>query len=281
MKWTGIVKKDGAAHGILPMSVDRDAMAVLSQQVCTTLSMPACIRAAIIPIDPGVPSNERGTLSNGTKRQDGASPPLQIAVKGGLVIGGLGVELIFGSRRSQSPFPRDLTTKATLLAPGQALDFHDRSPRAKVGGDPAAWIQVRDGDGVPLTDPIYVGRLGRGPCLMDPTFACVVNAETYISPFGITALAESDLTLTGEMTFDHGISLRVILRRREGALWWGRKPDAVFDFEVVSPGTMVHFPAQPIWTGESVGALKSLIFLDGEGEPIGNEHLLKPTIALQ
>ena len=55
----------------------------------------------------------------------------------------------------------------------------------------------------------------------------------------------------------------------------------VFDFEVVSPGTMIHFPAQPIWTGESVGTLKSLIFLDGEGEPIGNEHLLKPTVALQ
>jgi hypothetical protein len=44
---------------------------------------------------------------------------------------------------------------------------------------------------------------------------------------------------------------------------------------------MIHFPAQPIWTGESVGTLRSLIFLDGGGEPIGNEHLLKPTVALQ
>jgi hypothetical protein len=282
MKWTGIVKKGEAArHGIVPLSVDRDAMAILSQQVCTTLSMPACIRAALIPLDPGVPSKSKGASSNGTNAKDGLSPSLQIALKGGLIIGGLGVELIFRSRpRTQSPFPRDLTTKATLLPAGQALDFQDRSPRAKVGGDPAAWVQVRDGDGVPLTDPIYVGRLGRGPCLMDPTFACGVNAETYISPF-ITSPTESDLTLTGEMTFDHGISLRVILRRREGALWWGRRPDAVFDFEVVSPGTMIHFPAQPIWTGESVDALKSLIFLDGEGEPIGNEHLLKPTVAMQ
>jgi len=49
----------------------------------------------------------------------------------------------------------------------------------------------------------------------------------------------------------------------------------------VSPGTMIHFPAQPIWAGESMGTLKSLIFLDGEGEPIGNEHLLTPTVALQ
>ena len=114
---------------------------------------------------------------------------------------------------------------------------------------------------------------------MDPTFACPVTAETYISPFSISEPADSDLTLTGEMTFDHGISLRVTLRRREGALWWGRRPDAVFDFEILSPGTMIHFPAQPIWTGD-VGTLKSLIFLDGEGEPIGSEHLLKPTVAL-
>jgi len=277
MKWTGIVKKgDAASHNILPLSVDRDAMAVLSQQVCTTLSMPACIRAALIPIDLGVTPSKKG------KSNAAAAPSLQVALRGGLVIGGLGIELIFPSRpRPQSMFQRDLTTKATLLPAGQAIDFQERSPRVQAGADPAAWVQVRDGDGAPLTEPIFVGRLGRGPCLMDPTFACTVHTETYISPFSITSPTESDLTLTGEMTFDQGISLRVILRRREGALWWGRKPDAVLDFEVVSPGTMIHFPAQPIWTGESVGALKSLIFLDGEGEPIGTEHLLKPTAALQ
>ncbi len=134
---------------------------------------------------------------------------------------------------------------------------------------------------MPLTDQIYVGRLGRGPCLMDPAFPCMVTAETYVSPVGIVAPAESDLTLTGEMTFDRGLSLRVVLRRREGPLWWGRRPDAVLDFEIVTPGHMMHFPAQPIWMGESVGTLRSLIFLDGEGDPIGNEHLLKPTVALQ
>ena len=198
------------------------------------------------------------------------------------MIGGLGVELIFRSRpKRPTGFPRDVTTKATLLPSGQALEIHDKTTRAKIGGDPAAWIQIRDGEGVPLTDQVYVGRLGRGPCLMDPPFTCLVSAETYVSPVGISAPAEADLTLTGEMTFDRGLSLRVVLRRREGPLWWGRRPDAILDFEIVTAGHMVHFPAQPIWTGESVGTLRSLIFLDGEGEPIGNEHLLKPTVALQ
>jgi hypothetical protein len=266
------------------MSLDRAAMAVLSQQVCTTIAMPACIRAALVATEAGVSLN--GASSNGTAKShaavNGLSSPIQIALKGGLVIGGLGVELIFRSRPQRpSGLPRDITTKTTLLPTGQAVDIHDRSSRAKISGDPAAWVQIRDGDGVPLTDQIYVGRLGRGPCLMDPTFACAVTAETYVSPVGISAPAESDLTLTGEMTFDRGISLRVTLRKREGPLWWGRRPDAVFDFEIVTPGHMIHFPAQPIWTGESVGSLRSLIFLDGEGDPIGNEHLLKPTVALQ
>lgn len=270
MKWTGMMKKgDAANQNIVPLSVDRDAMAVLSQQVCTALSMPACIRAALIPIDG----------SNGPSK--GKEPQVQVALQGGLVIAGLGVELIFGSRpRAQSPFPRDLTSQATLLPPGQVLDFQGRSPKAKAGTDPAAWVQVRDGEGIPITDMIYVGRLGRGPCLMDPAFECSVQAETYISPFNVTTPPESDLTLTGEMTFDHGLSMRVVLRRREGALWWGRRPDAIFDFEIVSPGTMIHFPAQPIWTGDTVGSLKSLIFLDGDGDPIGNEHLLKQAVAL-
>ena len=274
MKWTGIVNNGNAAPYVGPLSVDRDAMAVLSQQVSTTIGMPACIRAALIPSDLTPAPSKRGARA--------VAPPLQVTLKGGLVIGGLGVELIFRSQpRTKTAWPRDLTTKATLLPSGQAIDLQERSPRAKVGEDPAAWVQVRDGEGVPLTDQIYVGRLGRGPCLMDPAFVCPVTAETYISPFGITAPAESDLTLTGEMTFDHGLTLRVTLRRREGALWWGRRPDAVFDFEVVPPGTMIHFPAQPVWTGDTGGALKSLIFLDGEGEPIGNEHLVSPTVALQ
>jgi hypothetical protein len=71
------------------------------------------------------------------------------------------------------------------------------------------------------------------------------------------------------------------LRRREGPLWWGKRPDAEFDFEILPPGHMIHFPAQPIWTGDAAGTLRSLVFLNGQGEPIGDEHLLRPTIALQ
>src|SRR5882672_8074629 len=257
MKWRGINKLGEVAWKPLPMLVDRAAMAVLSQQVCTTISMPACIRAALIATEIGA--------QNGSS--NGASPPIQITLRGGLVIGGLGVELIFRGRpKRPSGFPRDVTTKATLLPGGSALEIHDKTSRAKIGGDPAAWVQIRDGEGVLLTDP---------------TFSCLVTAETYVSPVGISSPAESDLTLTGEMTFDRGLTLRVVLRRREGPLWWGRRPDAVLDFDIVSAGHMVHFPAQPVWTGESVGTLRSLIFLDGEGEPIGNEHLLKPTVALQ
>jgi len=105
---------------------------------------------------------------------------------------------------------------------------------------------------------------------MDPVFTCPVSVGTYISPVGISAPAESDLTLTGKMTFIRGISLRVVLRRREGPLWWGRSPGAVFDFEIVPAGETFHFPAQPVRPGEGVGALRSLTFLDGEGEPIGH-----------
>jgi hypothetical protein len=270
------------------MTVDRASMVVLSQRVNTTLTMPACIRAALIATEVGTPSNGNGSNGHGSNGNGshgglhGGPVSYQVTLKGGLIIGGLGVELIFGDRpRSVSSFPRDVTSKAVLLPPGQAVDIHGKSTRARVGGDPAAWMQIRDGDGVPLTDSFYLGRLGKGPCLMDPAFPCLVTAETYVSPVGISAPADSDLTLTGELMFDRGLSLRVVLRRREGPLWWGRRPDAVLDFEIVPAGHMIHFPAQPIWAGETVGALKSLIFLDGEGEPIGNEHLLKPMVGLQ
>jgi hypothetical protein len=213
---------------------------------------------------------------------NGASAPFQITLKGRFAIGGLGAELIFRGRpRRVTELPRDVTTKAVLVPSGQAIELHERSARAKVSSDSAAWIQIRDAEGVPITDNVFVGSLGRGACLMDPAFTIPVSVGTYISPVGISAPAETDLTLMGEMTFLRGISLRVMLRRREGPLWWGRDPDAVFDFEIVPAGDRIHFPAQPIWTGENAGTLRSLVFLDGGGEPIGNEHLLRTTAGLQ
>ena len=278
MKWRARRKRaEAASWNGDPMSLDRAAMVVLSQQASSTIAIPACIRAALIPTEPGV----SGTSYKAGAPATSASAPVQVTLKGRLTIGGLGVELIFRDEAKRPYGPRDLTTKATLLPSGEAIDVYGRSTQGPVGADPAAWIQVRDGEGTSLTDMIYIGRLGRGPCLMDPAFACTVAAETYVSPVGISAPAPSDLTLTGEMTFDRGLSLRVVLRRREGALWWGRRPEAEFDFEIVSPGHMIHFPAQPIWAGDGARALRSLIFLDGEGEPIGDEHLLKPTVALQ
>jgi hypothetical protein len=291
MNWRGTAKtEDSFAWNPLPISMDREAMAVLSQHVTTTISMPACIRAALIGSGIGPSSNGHSNGGNGAKHSNGsnghasngASAPFQITLKGRFAIGGLGAELVFRGRPKRvTEFPRDVTTKAVLVPSGQAVELHERSARAKVGADSAAWIQIRDAEGVPITDNIFVGSLGRGACLMDPAFTIPVSVGTYISPVGISTPAESDLTLMGEMTFLRGISLRLMLRRREGPLWWGRHPDAVFDFEIVPAGDRLHFPAQPIWTGESAGALRSLIFLDGEGEPIGNEHLLRSTVGLQ
>ena len=83
------------------------------------------------------------------------------------MIGGLGVELIFRSRpKRPTGFPRDVTTKATLLPSGQALEIHDKTTRAKIGGDPAAWVQIRDGEGVPLT--ARPGSLSYGPAVHLP-----------------------------------------------------------------------------------------------------------------
>jgi hypothetical protein len=291
MNWKGSAKSGDAAvvWNPFPISVGREAMSVLSQQVTTTISLPACLRAALVATGIGPTSNGHANGSNGAahangssvRASNGASAPFQVTLKGRFAIDGLGAELIFQDRPERaSEFSRDVTTKAVLLPSGQALELHGRSARAKVGADSAAWIQIRDAEGVPITDSIFVGSLGRGACLMDPAFTCPVSVGTYLSVVGISS-PESDLTLTGKITFIRGISLRVVLRRREGPLWWGRRPDAVFDFEIVPAGETIQFPAQAVWPGEGVGALRSLTFLDGEGEPIGHEHLLRPTVALQ
>jgi len=266
MKHRGIARNGGVDRSWSYSSIASGPVqsTLQSREVRSTLSMPACLQAALIPLDRG------------------DAPGSRLTLKGGLVLGGLGAELIFERGHDNGPRRRiEVTTKATLVPAGECLEFERRQSRNSIGGDPAAWVQIRDGAGNPLTDDLFLGRLGRGYRPMDPAFTTLVDAETFIWPIAGGTQLESDLTLGGEMTFLRGVSARVVLRRRGGALWWNRPPDAVFDLEIVKPGQRILFPAQPIWAGDHGGSLRSLLFLNGAGEPIGEEHLLQPAISPQ
>ena len=98
MKWKGLVGVgDAAPWTPLPMTVDRASMVVLSQRVNTTLTMPACIRAALIATEVGTPSNGNGSNGHGSNGNGshgglhGGPVSYQVTLKGGLIIGGLGV----------------------------------------------------------------------------------------------------------------------------------------------------------------------------------------------
>lgn len=266
MKHRSVARNGGVDRSLnhLPISPGPVLSTLQSREARSTLSMPACLQAALIPLD----------------REE--APGSQLTFKGGLVLGGLGAELIFNRGYDNGPRGRiEVTTKAILIPTGECLEFERRQFRSGVAGDPAAWVQIRDGEGNPLTDELFLGRLGQGYRPMDPSFTAIVDAETFISPIACATQLDSDLTLGGEMTFLRGVSTRVVLRRRGGALWWNRPPAAVFDLEIVKPGQRILFPAQPIWAGDHGGSLRSLLFLDGAGEPIGEEHLLEPTISPQ
>lgn len=261
------VARNGGGNGSwhhVPITTRPVLSTLQSREARSTLSMPACLRAALIPLD----------------RED--APASQLTFKGSLILGGLGAELIFNRASDNGPRGRtEVTTKTILVPTGECLEFERRRFRSGVGGDPAAWVQVRDGGGNPLTDELFLGRLGQGYRPMDPSFTALVDAETFISPIACASQLDSDLTLRGEMTFLRGISARVVLRRRGGPLWWSRPATAVFDLDIVKPGQRILFPTQPIWAGDHGGALRSLLFLNGAGEPIGEEHLLEPAISPQ
>ncbi len=242
----GSVARNGGGNGSwnhVPITPGPVVSTFQSREARSTLSMPACLQAALIPLD----------------RED--APAAQLTLKGGLVLGGLGAELIFNRARDNGPRGRtEVTTKAILVPTGECLEFERRRFRSGVGG---------------------LGRLGQGYRPMDPSFTALVDAETFISPIACATQLDSDLTLRGEMTFLRGVSARVVLRRRGGSLWWSRPAAAVFDLDIVKPGQRILFPTQPIWAGDHGGALRSLLFLNGEGEPIGEEHLLEPAISTQ
>ncbi|TMQ57532.1 MAG: hypothetical protein E6K76_10210 [Candidatus Eisenbacteria bacterium] len=249
---------------ITPGRVPPTLQSLQSRDAHTTLSMPACLQAALIPLD----------------HEDESSS--QLTLKGGLVLGGLGAELIFDRGYDSAPLGRmEVTTKTTLVPAGECFEFELQQLRSPLQGDTVAWVQVRDGEGNPLTDELFLGRLNRGYRVMDPRFTTLVDAETFISPISCGTQLKSDLTLTGAMTFVSGVSARIVLRRRRGPLWWSRPPDGVFDLGIVRPGQRILFPAQPVWAGDHGGSLRSLLFLNGEGEPIGEEHLLESAISPQ
>lgn len=236
--------------------------AVRTRVVRSTVMLPASLHVALI-----------ATCEGGGLRS-------RLDLEGALVLSGLGADLIFEREFRRFPGPADAPTRAILVPDGECLGFDPQRFTASAGDDAVAWIQVRDGHGNPLTGEYHLGRLGQGTCELDPGFTTLVEAEISICPFPCGPLAESGLTLTGELRFVTGISARIVLRRREGALWWRRPPDGTLDFAVVPQGQRIQFPAQSVRGVDSGDTLRSLLLLGEDGEPIGDEHLVEPGAVL-
>lgn len=237
--------------------------ALRTRNVRTTLSMPATLHVAL-------------TVTDGLDRNR-----TRLDVHGGLLLRGLSVDLVFQRRFMRSHAEADATSRAVLVPTGEYLEFDRQRFVSPVGGDAVAWIQIRDGLGNPVTPECYLGRLRQGTCELSPSFTTLIDAETSICPFTCGTLGGNDLTLTGEIRFVAGISARIVLRRREGALWWRRPPDGVFDFGVAPSGQRVKFPAQSVWGGDPGDTLKALVFLGPDGDLMGDEHPLESAASMQ
>ena len=225
-----------------------------SHRVRSTVHLPLCLHGELITHETG----------------DGSGA--QLAFRGGLALGGLGVEMVFRNTLGRTAEqPSNISTRAVLLPAGEWFEIPRKPFRARLEGDTIAWIQIRDRDGTPLTDHLYLGFPARVWCPVRRTFSTAITAETCVLPANGTVPSEFGLTLTGEMTFVRGFSARIVLGPRVPCDEHSRHE--VLDLEIITPGQKIRFPEQPIRTGERGGALSSLTFLDGRGRVL-SEHVL-------
>ena len=191
----------------------------------------------------------------------------QVTLGGALALGGLQLEVTLknnakGTHKTEVLFATDLV----LIPAGEAITIPKQPVRGGAGGNPHIWIQFHYGQGHNLTDEGYLGRCVQGleisADLLNDVLAVadldILDCRNHQGPY---------ITLSGEVMLS-GLHARFIFRNNMKGT---HEAEEMRDVQIIGDGTTIRIPKQPVRGGVGGNPIISVRFLDGAGEPIGEE----------
>jgi hypothetical protein len=199
----------------------------------------------------------------------------QVTLDGEINLGGLAVQLIFQNNVKGTHTASVTSTSVVVLALGDSITIPKQPVRGGVGGNPHILIQFHDGDGNDLSDELYLGRCVQG-LKITPEFLNTVIAAAEIDASDCANSPGPWITVGGSLTLS-GLHARIIFRNN---LIGTHEADVERDVTLITNGSKITIPKQPVRGGAGGNPLIYFRFLQGDGTPVGAPVLLGRCVQL-
>lgn len=201
------------------------------------------------------------------------NPGPYISLAGDITLGGLEARLRFSNNlKGTHVHDEDVTTTVSLLSP-EPIRFAKQPSRGGVGGNPHVWLLLQNGGGVAIGDPIYLGRCVQGFVDVNLDVLLPALAEAEITSGSCSGRGGPDIKLEGALTLG-GLRGTLVFTNNANAFTHVREEDVTVGLTLIPEGETLTFPKQPPLGGAGGNPHIFLQFLDGSGDPIGDEFYL-------
>jgi len=202
-----------------------------------------------------------------------------ITFSGELSLGGLTARLIFSNNvKGTHTHTEDVTVDAVLIPAGQTIRFAKQPPQGGVGGNPFIFLQLTDGAGNGLSDPVLLGRCVQGLDTANVPFGLPADVSVDVTSAGCSNNPGPFITLEGELALG-GLNARLIFQNNAKGTHTHTE-NVVVDVVIIPAGETIRFAKQPPQGGVGGNPRISLQFLDGSGDPLGDAIFLGRCVQL-
>lgn len=197
-----------------------------------------------------------------------------ITMNGEYALDGLNGRLIFrNNAKGTHETIEEVAVDFVILEDGQTISFAKQPPAGGVGGNPFIFIQLHDGQMVPYTDEIFLGRCVQG---LDPVAEELVLAsvaQMTVKTGGCSGKGGPSVTLSGELRLG-GVDATLTFTNSNQFPPHITEEDAEVSFVVLKPGESISFAKAPPQGGVGGNPLIYFQFTDAAGEAMTDEFFL-------
>ena len=200
-------------------------------------------------------------------------PGPYISLDGDITLGDLSAVLRFSNNlKGTHVHEEDVTTSIQLIS-AEPIHFAKQPSNGGVGGNPHVWLLLHHGDGTVIGDPIYLGRCVQGFSDVDVALLIPALVEAEVMSDGCSGRGGPQITLEGGLTLG-GIDGTLVFTNNNNAFTLVPEEDVTVGLTLIPEGETITFPKQPPQGGVGGNPHIFLQFVDGSGNPIGDEFYL-------
>ena len=196
----------------------------------------------------------------------------QISLRASIVLPGMQARVIFrGRTRGSESSPDGIAQQVELVPRGERLGRTSHPLRGTPGRSHLS-LSLTDHEGRALTHERQLGECADGFHEIDISFRVDVTAVAWLAAREWSERHGARVRLSGELIFSRGVIVQLGFRPLDSSA--ERIGEGATDVLLIRPGMSFCSPDRTLEGGLAENLWISVLFIDGMGCPIGEEHVV-------